>query len=244
MTLQESLSELGVRDDTLTPEEKQKLDDDGYLPLLGIMTPEQAASMRVAAEAIFAAAGGNRECGNMQNSSTAFNLCFMHPRVLAAVVHVLKENFTSRGVHAKPNKPGNERGGLHVDSQGPAPEPGDYLVCNSMWTLCDFTRENGATSVVPGSHRRRLLPDDGIEDVRAIHPQEIQVEVPLGRVIIFNSHLWHSVNANHTAEPRSSLTSFWARRGHMPDIFPSILQRDTAASVPPAARALFDSIID
>lgn len=244
MTLQEALHELGVRDDTLSSEEEQKLDDDGYLPLADIITASQAEAMRQAATEIFERAGGNRECGNMQNESPAFNVCFTHPRVLAAIAHVLKSDFTARGVHAKPNKPGAERGGLHVDCTGPAPPPGEYLVCNSMWPLCDFTKENGATSVVPGSHRLQLLPDDGIEDVRAIDPREIQIEVPLGSVIIFNSHLWHSVNANKSSQPRSSVTCFWARRGTMPDIFPSKLARATADSVSPAARALFDDIVD
>ncbi len=43
MEFWQALYELGVRDDTLTITEKEKLDRDGYLPLEGIYTREQAA---------------------------------------------------------------------------------------------------------------------------------------------------------------------------------------------------------
>ena len=245
MTFQEALYELGVRDDTLSPQEKQHLDEQGYLPLDNIISHEQAARMRQAMEELFALEktgqpDGASECGNMQNKSDAFDVCITHPRVLAAIAHVLREEFKSLGVHTRPNPPGMARGGLHVDWSGPPPAAGQYSVCNSMWPLCDFTEENGATSVVPGSHRSGQTPDV-LDDPLAIHPQEIQIVVPLGTVVIFNSHTWHSANANRSSAPRPNVTSFWGRKTF--GSFTSALSRDTAARVPQAAQYLFDSVI-
>ena len=45
MDMKRALHDLGVRDDTLTREEKGTLDRDGFLPLPGILTPDQAERM-------------------------------------------------------------------------------------------------------------------------------------------------------------------------------------------------------
>ena len=45
MEFRQALRQLGVRDDTLTITEKERLDRDGYLPLEGMYTREQAARM-------------------------------------------------------------------------------------------------------------------------------------------------------------------------------------------------------
>lgn len=247
MTLQEALYALGVRDDTLAVEEKRRLDDEGYLLLPDIITPEQAARMRQAMEELFAREKtgqpeGASECGNMQNKSDAFDVCFTHPRVLAAIAHVLQYEFKSLGIHSRPNPPGLPRGGLHVDWGGDPPVAGEYSVCNSMWPLTDFTEENGATSVVPGSHRWGRKPPDVPAEALAIHPGEIQLTALVGTVIIFNSHTWHSANANRSAAARPGVTSFWGRKSLQMERFPSGLSRAGLASVPPAAYALFDSV--
>jgi ectoine hydroxylase-related dioxygenase (phytanoyl-CoA dioxygenase family) len=249
MTFLDALFGLGVRDDTLTPDEKQFLDDNGYLPLANIITPEQAARMREAMTELFAqektgTSEGSSECAHMQNKSDAFDVCITHPRVLAAVAHVLKEEFNSLGVHSRPNPPGLPRGGLHVDWGGPPPTDGNYSVCNSMWPLCDFTKENGATSVVPGSHRSGKNPEDEMDDPREFHPREIQLEAPLGTVIIFNSHTWHSANANNSTADRPNVTSFWGRKVTEVPVMPSQVAQSTLKRVGPAARALFDSVVE
>ena len=54
----------------------------------------------------------------------------------------------SRSAPARPRKP------LHPDDAiYPVPRPHAELVVNVMWPLEDFTEANGATRVVPGSHR-------------------------------------------------------------------------------------------
>ena len=60
-----------------------------------------------------------------------------------------------------------------------------------MWLLTDFTKENGPTRVVPGSHRSGKHPQDVMEAPEEAHPDEIKLIGTAGTVVVFNSHLWH-----------------------------------------------------
>jgi len=60
---------------------------------------------------------------------------------------------------------------------------------NTIWAVSDFTRENGATRVVPGSH----MWDDG----RGAHEDEITyAEMKAGSVILYTGSVIHSGGAN------------------------------------------------
>jgi hypothetical protein len=244
----ESLYALGVRDNTLSADEKLKLDQDGYLPLYDILNKEQIRAMLEAIEDNFArektgTPDGPPECENLQNKSDAFDLCVSHPRVLAAIAHVLKDNIRSLGVHSRPNKPGRGLQELHADFGGPPPQDGEYWVCNSIWPLVDFTVENGATRVVPGSHRCGKNPGDVQSDRKAPHPQEIKLIAPAGSVVIFNSHLWHGATQNNSAHDRPNVTSFFGRRDPRQAMDRrSVLSRSACNRIGDPVRALFDTI--
>ena len=75
---------------------------------------------------------------------------------------------------------------MAFDRGGPV-EPGDYQVCNSIWLLDDFTASNGATRVVPGSHRARTVPRLALADPAAEHPDQVLVTGPAGTVVVFNT---------------------------------------------------------
>ena len=75
----------------------------------------------------------------------------------------------------------------------------------SVIALVDFTRDNGATRVVPGSHRwpdRALAP---VEQALAAPPAAELVtcaEMPAGSAVIYTGGVIHGGGANHTATPR------------------------------------------
>ena len=77
------------------------------------------------------------------------------------------------------------------------------VVCNGMWMLDDFTAENGATIVVPGSHLSGRQPDEDMDRdanwVPAIGTS--------GSVVIFEGRTWHSTGVNRTDQPRIGLTT-------------------------------------
>jgi ectoine hydroxylase-related dioxygenase (phytanoyl-CoA dioxygenase family) len=88
---------------------------------------------------------------------------------------------------------------IHADDQVmPIPKPHPPTVCNSMWALTDFTEANGATRLVPGSHR------DQSPDLFKTY-ESIPAEMPRGAVLVWHGSLWHGGGANTTDERRVGL---------------------------------------
>lgn len=222
MNIQQALTQFGVREDTLSAEEKQFLDDNGYLPLPGILSPQQVQAIANRLEALAVEEGdkaglevhqekGTIRLSNLVNKDPLFEICFTHPRVLAAIAHVLQNDLKLSSLNARAALPGEGLQRLHVDWRG-AVEPGDYYVCNSIWLLDDFTAENGSTRVVPGSHRFGKAPQEVMADPAAPYPDEVQLLAPAGTVVIFNSHTWHGGTLNRTDKPRRAMHSYFCRR--------------------------------
>ncbi len=89
------------------------------------------------------------------------------------------------------------------------PFPDSIMSITSIWMLYPFTRENGATWVVPGTHRDLRNPrgeKDGIDEHRSI-VSERQVCGDAGDVILIDSRIWHSRGANTTDEVRTSVVA-------------------------------------
>ena len=244
MTLQEALYELGVRDDTLSQAEKAHLDSEGYVLLPNILSAAQVAAICRAMDAVYSAEGtgqkdGPAESRYIQNKVAGLDICFTHPRVLAAICHVLDGCIKSFGVHGRPHPSGGEQQALHVDYNGPAAHAGRYAVCNSLWMLTEFTPENGATRVIPGTHRSGQTPEEALEDPAADHPHQKLLLGAAGTVAVFNSHGWHGTTCNRSASSRLSLTSFFCRRDDPHMVFSSALSPAAAQRLRPAARCLF-----
>ena len=106
--------------------------------------------------------------------------------------------------------PGETRQSLHFDDgfyRIPRPRP--PIGVSAIWAIDDFTAENGATQIIPGSHRWGL--ERPAEDDERI----VSVEMPAGSVVVFLGTLWHRGGANLTDRPRLAITPQycepWAR---------------------------------
>jgi ectoine hydroxylase-related dioxygenase (phytanoyl-CoA dioxygenase family) len=73
-------------------------------------------------------------------------------------------------------------------------KPHVATVCNSMWALTDFTEANGATRIVPGSHRWQN-PDYGADPTGI---DTVAAEMPRGSVLVWHGSTWHGGGANTT----------------------------------------------
>ena len=222
MNTHEALDALGVRADTLTEAEKAALDRDGFLPLPGILAADQIASINARLAALLSEEGeragtevhqeaGTDRLSDLVNKDPIFEICFTHPRVLAGIAHVLRGDLKLSSLNSRAALPGEGLQALHAD-WGSAVAPGEYAVCNSIWLLDDFTAENGATRVVPGTQHSGQTPREAVADPKAPHPDEIKLLAPAGTVVIFNSHVWHGGTLNTTDRPRRALHSYFCRR--------------------------------
>ena len=82
------------------------------------------------------------------------------------------------------------------------PYPEETLGVQVIWTLDNFTEQNGATYYVPGSHKLRKWPDQNDIDTKYF-PKRATCEK--GSLIIFFGKLWHTQGINSTDSPRSAL---------------------------------------
>jgi ectoine hydroxylase-related dioxygenase (phytanoyl-CoA dioxygenase family) len=118
------------------------------------------------------------------------------PLVMGVCTKVLGPGFQLSAPVGISIGPGEKAQVLHTDDGVyPFPRPHRELVVNTMWALDDFTEDNGATHVVPGSHRwtdRR--PDKETTTVRAT--------MPAGSVMFFVGSVFHGGGANDTDRRR------------------------------------------
>lgn len=222
MNITKALEHLGVRSDLITDDERAFLDVNGYLPLPAILSPQQVREFNARLDAIFDAEGdmagsefkiepgAGRLC-DLVNKDPMFQTCYTHPRVLAAIAHVLDGDMKLSSLNCRFAQPGLGLQALHADWNG-AVAPGEYQVCNSIWLLSDFTETNGATRVVPGSHRSGKTPQDVMYDAKADHPDQLMLLGEAGTVVVFNSHTWHGGTLNQTKQPRRAMHSYFTRR--------------------------------
>lgn len=152
-------------------------------------------------------AGADR-LADLVNKGTIFDIFYTHPVVLAGISHVLGTDFKLSSLNYRAAKPGMGQQNLHVDWKDGLAN-GSYKVCNSIWLLDEFTSENGATRVVPGTHTSTQLPQDTIDNLEAAHPDEQLLIAPAGTVYIFNSHVWHGGTQNKTKKLRRSIHSYF-----------------------------------
>jgi len=208
---------------SLSEDEKRRLDEEGYLLLDGFLDRARLAALRARLEQLFDAEGetagsefkpepGCRRLANLVDKGEIFCQLIAMPRLLEYVRHVLGPDIKLSSLHARSVNPGGAGAQpLHADMSAVADQRG-YWVCNTIWMLDDFTPDNGTLRLVPGSHRRRRLPQHELADPRADHPDEIRVTGRAGTVMVLNAHLWHAGTANRTARPRTALHAFYCRR--------------------------------
>ena len=222
MDMETALHNLGVREDTLSDEEKTSLDEKGYVPFYDFITQDQLSGFKERLDEIASEEGdeaglevhqqpGTVRLANLVNKDPMFEICFTHPRTLGAVKYVLTSNFKFHSLNSRAALPGEGNQDIHPD-WGDRVEPGDYYVCNSIWLVDEFTEENGATRIVPGSHLSKKIPKDQMEDPRKPHPDEVKLIAPAGTVIVFNSHAWHGGTQNRSSSLRRAIHSAFVRR--------------------------------
>lgn len=247
----EALSALDVTEDSLTPDQRRQLDEDGYLPLVGHMPDDLLQAFRDRTDELLelegASAGHETPQGggvaaltDLLNKGEIFERCYTDPAVLAAAQQALGDEFRVNSLNYRASIPGQGHQGLHGDWGGAVPN-GDFHILNSMWCLDDFTEDNGATRVVPGSHRSGRFPTDDLEDTTQDHPDQIIMTAPAGSVIIFNAHVWHGGTLNRSDQHRRGMTMSFCRRNEPQQLDQkAYIRKAVYDRISPAKRYLLD----
>lgn len=189
---------------------------------------EQAAGELDAGIGYLDSDGKNQRVWNLPNKGDEFLDLLRHPVYVDTMDHLLGRGWLVSSSTANIAGPGGAPMYLHAD-QGyvPAPFPDYPLVANCGWLLDDFTDENGATRVVPGSHRLARGPSHE----EATVTESIAVEGPAGSALVFDGRLWHGTGANRTDHRRHVILNYacvpWLRQqeNFTVSLSPRVLER-------------------
>jgi len=184
------------------------LDSDGALILDAVLTPEQVAAVRAEIDPYVEATANGRDqftgyattrTGALVARSPACRELVMNSTILGACDVFLKRACDRYQLHLTQViriRPGQPRQVLHRDRLA----WGGWLrdvepQLNTIWAITDFTEENGATQVVPGS--------PSWSESRRAEPHEIgYAEMKAGSVLIYSGSVIHGGGENRSAGDR------------------------------------------
>jgi ectoine hydroxylase-related dioxygenase (phytanoyl-CoA dioxygenase family) len=102
----------------------------------------------------------------------------------------LNESYLVHSYGANVTRPGSAQQAIHRDRSGAVPLSAGAAQTRFIWCLDDFVEENGATRVVPGSHR------DTEPQSWTVQYESVPAEAPAGSVLIYTDLLLHGTGAN------------------------------------------------
>jgi hypothetical protein len=232
----------------MTGDARRQLDDQGYVLLENVMGERLFAEVRTRILEILDEEGDRaghefkteehaRRLANLVDKGEVFRRAIVLPEILACVRHLLGGDIKLSSLNARSANPRSDEGQpLHVD-MGAIPDARGYWVCNTVWLLDDFTADNGATRMIPGSHRWGTRPQDVLADPMAPHPDEVLLIGKAGSIAVMNAHMWHGGTANRTEAPRLAMHAFYCRRDKPQQQYQkSLLRPETQASLDAGVR--------
>jgi len=150
-----------------------------------------------------------KRTGGLIARSAACRELVMNPLVLGAVKGLLSDGsgFQLHLTQVIAIGPGEPAQTVHRDQWGfdfyPWPK-GFEVQCNTIWAMTDFTEENGATRVIPGSH----LHADRLEYKESdTEPAEMEQ----GSVVFYSGALYHGGGGNRSQATRMGVNLTYAR---------------------------------
>ena len=174
--------------------------------------PSGAADPDAAANSMRATVPTQKRVWNLIEKGAVFRGIAEEPGMLAVFEPVLGHDFVLSSIAGSVLHPGAPRQEPHADYPywdlyDPARWPlgfntSFHIQVTTMVMLDEFTAENGATAILPGSHKRCAWPD--AEEFERDH---VQATGPAGSLFMFTAPIWHAGCANRSEGPRTALLS-------------------------------------
>jgi ectoine hydroxylase-related dioxygenase (phytanoyl-CoA dioxygenase family) len=197
----------------------EDLGRDGYAIVPNVLTTAEMDAVRAALEPHFALGmrGRNPFEGHETQrvyslvvKSRAFDRLVLDPLMLDVSERVLGPDFLLTATLAIKLEPGESAQDFHWDDifyKVPRPRPPISL--STLWAIDDFTDDNGATLVYPGSHEWGDGPPRELPDV-------VATTMPAGSVLVYYGTLVHAGGENRSDENRLGISiqyaTGWARQ--------------------------------
>ena len=206
----------------------EEYDDKGYVIFEGIMPPEDVDSVRMALDPHFSKMGrndfegfkSNRVYALLAKAPEIFGPMAAHPLSLAFAERELGTSCLLSAMLAINLHPGETVQDWHMDDNHidiPLPHP-PYGV-STFWTIDAMTDENGATEIIPGSHKWTDRQIADIDQQAIMNPKgrdvnidpkprgdAIKATMPAGSLMVAKGTLWHRGGANKSDKPRLIVT--------------------------------------
>jgi ectoine hydroxylase-related dioxygenase (phytanoyl-CoA dioxygenase family) len=148
--------------------------------------------------------GPNQRVRNLINKGEIFRRIAAHPVAMHCERRLLGKQFLLSSMSANILGTGGTPMGWHMDQMyvGFLPQ---RVASAILWMLDDFTEENGATLVRPGSHRWK-----GYEDVLSSKLPAVPITGTAGSIVILDGRVNHNTGTNNAAAPRPALITYYA----------------------------------
>ena len=186
----------------------------GYLILESLLPPPRLAALRRALEERYTQEGPNagsegsniqgvRRLCNLFGKGRPFEELAVEPVFLEAARRAVGADCRWQAMNFHDPVPGDPRPHqpLHADRSF-FPDCKAYL--NVVIAVDAMTPDNGATRLVPGSHKRPF-PKDLLADPKEAVEDEIYVTCPAGSAILLHGDCWHGGRANASDTTRRAL---------------------------------------
>jgi len=238
--------------DASTDELVSRLEEDGYLIFPSLLSSAEIDAVREAMRPHLCGEypGRNDFEGYkservyaMLAKSPVFADLVAHPLMLGLCEAVLGPNVLLSACLGINTHPGETAQALHFDDAFyDVPRPRRALSLGAFWAIDEFTDTNGATEIIPGSHRwsdegppREEFEqafETGGTGVEQSHPDLTPVVMPAGSLMVGLGTMWHRGGPNRSDASRLAITPqycvAWGRQ-----------QENMTLSVPPQIAATY-----
>jgi hypothetical protein len=203
---------LGLRDNV------RDLVDNGYTiiqdPVAHALTDRvREAILRLASETADGPLVG-RNAGLLLGRDPVFAEAAVVPSLLALAEFVVGRGMLLSQLIGSVRRQGPSQLALHADNSWfPEPFPAWETMCTACWVTDEFSKEGGATLIIPGTHKHKRHPP---AEVRKSLEGAMPIVAPKGSLCLWDGSVWHGNYPREAPGERVVLHMTYSRIGLQP----------------------------